>query len=99
MKDKLLTCNNIAEALRVSGWSHLELYNFLKSQGVKTEFPATWFDQLRELEKETKRNTNEPYEIPPIDPTIEYDLEKEFEAAERFRTRRRYVEYDSDTQR
>lgn len=91
MKDKLLTCNNIAEALRVSGRSHLELYNFLKSQGVKTEFPATWFDQLRELEAK-----NEPYEI---DPAIEYDLEKEFEAAERFRTRRRYVEYDSDTQR
>ena len=27
------------------------------------------------LEKEMKRNTDEPYEFPPIDPAIEYELE------------------------
>lgn len=30
---------------------------------------------------------------------LELELELEFEAEERFRSKRRYVEYDSDTQR
>lgn len=83
-KDELHILAGITQSRSVAAYCNdnnlwdVPIYNLCRRVCPLHDKGESWKPYIVEwagLEKEMKRNTNEPYEFPPIDPAIEYDLE------------------------
>jgi len=70
--------DSVAHYCLVTKQEQRPIYNLCRRVAPLHETGKLWKPYIVEwagLEKEMKRNTNEPHEFPPIDPAIEYELE------------------------